>query len=715
MSQQRIATLATCNLGQWAMDFTGNLDRIIKSIEQARAGGARYRLGPELEIPGYGCEDHFSENDTVEHSWECVARLLAEGHTAGLVVDVGAPVVHRGVRYNCRLFLLDGRVLLIRPKLHLAGDGNYREPRYFSTWKRGAGVEEHTLPGVVRAATGQRTCPFGHAALAFSDAVLASESCEELFTPRAPHIDLALAGVEIITNGSGSHHQMRKLHTRLDLMMSGTAKAGGVYLYANQQGCDGGRLYYDGCAAAVVNGALVAQGAQFSVREVEVVLATVDLDEVVGHRGAVASLREQASAAPPPALVPVDWALCDPQVHSTAALSLPRAPRYLAVEEEIAYGPAAWLWDYLRRSGATGFMLPLSGGADSSATAAIVGSMCRMVCEAAAAGDADVVRDLQRIAKYGDGELPGSPQELAGRIFLTMYLGTENSSETTRGRAAALAAEVGSRHLAINMDAPVKAMVALFAAVTGFVPRFKVQGGSVQENIALQNIQARLRMVVSFLFAQLWPWVGGQGGYYLVLGSANVDEALRGYLTKYDCSSADINPIGGISKTDLKRFLGWAAEHLGFPSLAGISAAPPTAELEPLRDGEIAQTDEADMGMTYEELSLFGNLRKVSRCGPVAMFRSLLSTWRSRYPAPVIADKVKHFFRYYAINRHKATVLTPSYHAENYSPDDNRYDHRQFLYNIRWPWQFARIDALVEEEALMHGREGPKGGQAVSS
>ena len=30
-------------------------------------------------------------------------------------------------------------------------------------------------------------------------------------------------------------------------------------------------------------------------------------------------------------------------------------------------------------------------------------------------------------------------------------------------------------------------------------------------------------------------------------GSANVDEALRGYYTKYDCSAADINPIGGDS------------------------------------------------------------------------------------------------------------------------------------------------------------------------
>lgn len=45
--------------------------------------------------------------------------------------------------------------------------------------------------------------------------------------------------------------------------------------------------------------------------------------------------------------------------------------------------------------------------------------------------------------------------------------------------------------------------------------------------------------------------------------------------------------------------------------------------------------------------------------------------------------QVKDFFRYYSMNRHKATVLTPSYHMESYSPDDNRYDHRQFLYNVR--------------------------------
>ena len=65
-----------------------------------------------------------------------------------------------------------------------------------------------------------------------------------------------------------------------------------------------------------------------------------------------------------------------------------------------------------------------------------------------------------------------------------------------------------------------------------------------------------------------------------MLGSANVDEGLRGYMTKYDCSSADLNPIGGISKGDLKRMLVFLSkEYPGLDVLAEIANAPPTAEL----------------------------------------------------------------------------------------------------------------------------------------
>ena len=87
------------------------------------------------------------------------------------------------------------------------------------------------------------------------------------------------------------------------------------------------------------------------------------------------------------------------------------------------------------------------------------------------------------------------------------------------------------------------------------------------------------------------------------LGSANVDEALRGYMTKYDCSSADINPIGGISKTDLKSFLAFAKQEFKLSALEDILNARPTAELVPLSEGNIVQDDEEEMGEIFIRIS----------------------------------------------------------------------------------------------------------------
>ncbi|KAJ7985799.1 hypothetical protein DPEC_G00344220 [Dallia pectoralis] len=204
-------------------------------------------------------------------------------------------------------------------------------------------------------------------------------------------------------------------------------------------------------------------------------------------------------------------------------------------------------------------------------------------------------------------------------------------------------------------------------------------------------------MILAYLFAQLNQWALGKPGGLLVLGSANVDESLTGYFTKYDCSSADINPIGGISKTDLKSFLQYSVEQFQLTALNSIMAAPPTAELEPLTDGQVSQTDESDMGMTYSELSVIGRLRKISKCGPYSMFCKLIHTWREALSPLQVAIKVKHFFRMYSVNRHKMTTVTPSYHAESYGPDDNRFDLRPFLYNIRWSWQFRAIDDQVSK------------------
>ncbi|KAG2313876.1 hypothetical protein Bca52824_016998 [Brassica carinata] len=171
-------------------------------------------------------------------------------------------------------------------------------------------------------------------------------------------------------------------------------------------------------------------------------------------------------------------------------------------------------------------------------------------------------------------------------------------------------------------------------------------------------------------------------------------------------NSADINPIGCISKQDLRLFLRWAATSLGYQSLADIEAGPPTAELELVLTilrhlGLCKQLDEVDMGMTYEELSVYGRMRKIFQCGPVSMFKNLCYKCGTKLSPAEVAEKMKYFFKYYSINRHKMT---------SYSPEDNRLDLRQFLYNSKWPYQFKKIDEIVNglngDSVAFPGEEG---------
>uniref|UniRef100_A0A6J0SU63 Glutamine-dependent NAD(+) synthetase n=2 Tax=Pogona vitticeps TaxID=103695 RepID=A0A6J0SU63_9SAUR len=697
----RTVTVATCALNQWALDFEGNLERILKSIEIAKCKGARYRLGPELEICGYGCSDHYYESDTLLHSFQVLAKLLESPITQDIICDVGMPVMHRNVRYNCRVIFLNRKILLIRPKMALANTGNYREMRWFTPWSRPRHVEEYFPPRMIQNITTQESVPFGDAVLATLDTCIGTEICEELWIPTSPHIEMGIDGVEIFANSSASHHVLGKAHTRVELVNSATAKNGGIYLLANQKGCDGDRLYYDGCAMISMNGSTIAQGLQFSLDDVEVLVATLDLEDVRSYRAEISSRNLEASKVTPYGRIKVHFALsCSDDIRTPT--SEPVQWKYHSLAEEISLGPACWLWDYLRRSKQGGFLLPLSGGVDSSATACIVYSMCHQVCCAVDSGNQNVLDDVQKLVN-DETYIPKQPQEFCGRVLTTCYMASENSSQETRNRAKSLAEEIGSYHININIDGAVKAIWGIFNAVTGRLPQYQVHGGSARENLALQNVQARIRMVLAYLFAQLSLWSRGMPGGLLVLGSSNVDESLWGYFTKYDCSSADINPIGGISKTDLKSFIQYCTENFHITSLGSVVSAPPTAELEPLKKGHVAQTDEEDMGMTYSELSVYGKLRKIAKAGPYTMFCKLITMWKEICAPRQVATKVKHFFRMYSVNRHKMTTLTPSYHAANYSPDDNRFDLRPFLYNSAWSWQFRCIDeqvSKVESEEL---------------
>ncbi|MFO7741700.1 MAG: NAD+ synthase [Anaerolineae bacterium] len=103
-----------------------------------------------------------------------------------------------------------------------------------------------------------------------------------------------------------------------------------------------------------------------------------------------------------------------------------------------------------------------------------------------------------------------------------------------------------------------------------------------EHQLAAANVKPRLRMTALYYLAQT--------NNYLVLGASNKTELLVGYFTKYGDGGADLLPMGDLYKTEVWKL----ARDLGVPQ--EIVERPPSAGLWP------DQTDEQEMGITYEEL-----------------------------------------------------------------------------------------------------------------
>ena len=99
----------------------------------------------------------------------------------------------------------------------------------------------------------------------------------------------------------------------------------------------------------VCNGTVKAQGSQFSLDDVEVVTATVDLEEVRAYRcSASRGLQAVRSTEQYRRIDVTTYSMSQQSDDFNASIS-PSCPiRIHAPEEEIALGPALWLWDYLR-------------------------------------------------------------------------------------------------------------------------------------------------------------------------------------------------------------------------------------------------------------------------------------------------------------------------------------------------------------------------------
>jgi NAD+ synthase len=207
---------------------------------------------------------------------------------------------------------------------------------------------------------------------------------------------------------------------------------------------------------------------------------------------------------------------------------------------------AAWLRERASAAGAHGFVVGLSGGIDS----AVVARLCQLA----------------------------TPQHVLG-VLLPCYSHPQDEAD-----AKLVAKTLGLATVRVDLDAAFDGLTgALHTAVKGLPTHVDVV--DIKQQMPEANVKPRLRMASLYFIANSLN--------YLVAGTGNRSEAYLGYFTKYGDGGVDLLPIGNLLKSEVRAM----ARELGVPQ--AVIDKPPTAGLW------MGQTDEAEMGFTYDMLEAF--------------------------------------------------------------------------------------------------------------
>jgi NAD+ synthase (glutamine-hydrolysing) len=672
----------------------------------------------ELCISSYNAQDNFKQPEFLK---ECIDGLIkiANCSAIGQTVIVGCPILFRSVLYNCAVVIHNQQIVYIRPKTKMANDGNHYETRWFTPWTLDGHLEHISI-------CDHKDIPFGITDLKLGDLRFHIEICEERWAPKPIGDEAFLRGVHLIINLSNSHWKFQKMQERLNILLCPTQVYGGIICYCNSIGLDGERTICDGNSMVVQNGKLMHQCPQFSMFGSTHDEFIVDTKEVEAYRLSVFSYAQANSITHK--LTEIDLPTSNPDFAKIVSMIVkvkrePIATKRYSEVDEVIIGLSLGIWDYLTKNGASRMILPLSGGADSACVLALQWMSIKLAVKALANGSDRVKNQINSMFKgletlvdevfnssidkqnYSiDDFSDGSEVEmklvniLSNLIINTVYLPSEYSSDQTRLRAQSIASEANASFEIANISDTVSSLKGNKKL------NFISEGGSYSEDIALQNMQARSRMVTTYSKSQMLDtrkiiedYTISVQGWTAVFAAGNVCELLIGYMTKYDCSSGDFNPIGGINKEFIKKILERVSDFI--PTLMEIMKAPPSAELRPSeKEGTYSQTDEDDFGMTYEELCMFGNLHVKENKGPFDIFLYLMPKYMDSIEnMHNLFAKIKNYFTRFRINRHKSVVTTFSLFVEAYGPDDNRHYRTPINGCSQFEASFENIKLFIED------------------
>ncbi len=595
--------LAGAALNQTPLDWENNLRNIKSAIAQAKESKADILCLPEMCLPGYGCEDLFLSDWL---SVTCFEKLLEiKEWCTDIVVCVGLPIRLNQRTYNTACVIKNQEIVGFSAKQFLATDGVHYEPRWFHAWAADV-VEEFEMLG--------HTYAIGDLIYEHQGVKFAFEICEDAWrNHERPGYRHMAKGVQLIINPSASHFAMSKTDVRYKLVVEASAEFGCTYLYVNQLGNEAGKLIYDGEIIIAQNGHLIHRNGLLSFKDVDCECAEVNLQQPL-------------PVVEVPVLPPVDE-----NREFIAAVSLA-------------------LFDYLRKSRSRGFVLSLSGGADSSMVAVMVAEMVRRAVaelgleEFARKINYFTTQELAVLSLLSGKQLQNA---LVQKLLVTAYQGTINSSDNTYQSAEELAKSIGAVFYNWTID----------EEVAGYRSKIEHTIGRPltwdQDDLTLQNIQARVRAPGIWMLANL--------NNSLLLATSNRSEASVGYATMDGDTAGSISPIAGVDKPFVRQWLVWAQQELGYAGLQYVNALQPSAELRPLVK---AQTDEEDL-MPYQLLNQIERLSFYERLSPQQVFEALKGT----YPDAQLKEYITRFYSLWSRNQWKRERYAPGFHLDDYNVD----------------------------------------------
>ncbi|MDP2938899.1 MAG: NAD+ synthase [Candidatus Omnitrophota bacterium] len=483
--EKKLIRIAIAQINTTVGDLEGNYKKVVDYINKAVGNGCDIVTFPELAITGYPPEDLLLKPKFIEDNINALNKIVKEN--LGIVSIIGFVDRKKQNLYNSAALIYKDKICGIYHKMFLPNYGVFDEKRYFTS---GNTYLVALMDGVY----------FG------------INICEDIWEDEPIRI-MSRSGIKLIFNINASPYHMGKIDLRKKMLLSRTRKDNSVISYNNLVGGQD-ELVFDGRSMLVDGENLVCFGKPFQ-------------EDLLIHDLAISNFLKEVR------LTRINSNLKLIKIPKTiASKNLKFISKNISVQmpalKEVYLALILGLQDYVKKNNFKKAVIGLSGGIDSSLTAAL------------------------------------AVQALGKDNVIGVFMPSQFSSLESRKFALQLANNLGINFKEISIQRIFDCFKETLRDI------FK----NSKEDITEENLQARIRGNVLMALSNKFGW--------LVVTTGNKSEMSTGYATLYGDMAGGFALIKDVPKTlvfELSRFFNAEAGQEVIPE--AVIKREPTAELRP--------------------------------------------------------------------------------------------------------------------------------------